>query len=63
MAPSSYCVLLDTRAFDGYATLHIVRNYEVPNSIVIVEQWDSREHYDRYLAWRTERATWRCSAP
>jgi quinol monooxygenase YgiN len=23
-------------------------------SVVLVEHWDSKEHYDKYLAWREE---------
>jgi quinol monooxygenase YgiN len=48
-------VLPDTRSFDGCVTLHVVQNQEDPASIVIIEQWDSRQHYEKYLAWRTER--------
>lgn len=47
-------VLPDTRAFDGCVTLHVVQNQDDPTEIAIVEQWDSRQHYEKYLAWRTE---------
>jgi quinol monooxygenase YgiN len=47
-------VLPDTRGYDGCVTLHVVQNQDDPASIVIVEQWDTRGHYERYLAWRTE---------
>ena len=24
------------------------------DNLVLIEQWDSREHHQKYLAWRTE---------
>ncbi|MBX9605390.1 MAG: antibiotic biosynthesis monooxygenase [Gammaproteobacteria bacterium] len=48
-------VLPDTRSFDGCVTLHVIQNQEDPTGIAIIEQWDSRQHYERYLAWRGER--------
>ena len=44
-----------TRAFDGCQTLYCIQNQEDPEVVLIVEQWDSRQHYERYLAWRAER--------
>ncbi len=48
-------VLPDTRGFDGCMTLHVIQNQEDRTNIVIVEQWATRQHYEKYLAWRTER--------
>ena len=48
-------VLPDTRGFDGCVTLHVVQNQDDPTVIVIVEQWVTRQHYEKYLAWRTAR--------
>jgi len=48
-------VLPDTRSFDGCVTLHVVQNQDDPAGIMIIEQWDTRQHYERYLAWRQER--------
>jgi quinol monooxygenase YgiN len=48
-------VLPDTRSFPGCVTLHVIQNQEDPTGIMIVEQWDSRQDYEKYLAWRTER--------
>jgi quinol monooxygenase YgiN len=33
----------------------VIQNQADPTGIVIVEQWDSRQQYENYLAWRTER--------
>lgn len=48
-------VLHETRSFEGCVTLHAVQNQEDPDIIVLVEQWDTRQHYERYLAWRVAR--------
>ena len=44
-----------TRGFDGCNGLTFHRNQDDPNTMVAVEDWDSRQHYEKYLAWRTER--------
>ena len=46
--------LADTRAFDGCESLTVQTNVDDPQNMVIVEQWQSREHYENYLGWRTE---------
>ena len=45
----------DTRAFDGFQTLVATTNQDDPEQVAVIEQWDSRQHYERYIAWRTER--------
>ena len=45
--------LPETRAFDGCQSLTPYLN-EDGQTIVIVELWDSKPHYDKYLAWREE---------
>lgn len=47
--------LQHTRAFDGCNELTVHRNQDDPNNLVIVESWESRSHYEKYLAWRVER--------
>ena len=48
-------LLPDTRGFDGCNGLTLHRNQDDSNYMVFVEDWDSRQHYEKYLAWRTER--------
>ena len=48
-------VLPDTRAYAGFVTLHITQNQDDPTDLMIVEQWDTRAAYEKYLAWRGER--------
>ncbi len=47
--------LHDTRGFDGCNGLTVHKNQDDSNNMVIVEDWDSRQQYEKYLSWRTER--------
>jgi quinol monooxygenase YgiN len=47
-------ILPDTRGFSGCVSIQLVQNQEDPQNMVILEQWDSRQHYEKYLGWRTE---------
>jgi quinol monooxygenase YgiN len=47
-------MLKDTRAFPGCRSVNIYQNDEDPNKIILIEEWDSRQHYEKYLAWRNE---------
>lgn len=40
-------VLPETRSFEGCVTLHAVQNQEDPHTIVLLEQWDTRQRYER----------------
>ncbi|HCU88467.1 MAG TPA: antibiotic biosynthesis monooxygenase [Gammaproteobacteria bacterium] len=46
--------LPETRAYDGCNNLYIVQNQDDPLALVVIEQWDTRLKYEKYLAWRTE---------
>jgi quinol monooxygenase YgiN len=45
----------DTRSYDGNIDLYVSRDQDDPQSFVIVETWETRQKYEAYLAWRTER--------
>ena len=47
-------VLPDTRAYDGFESLTVHQNEEDPTAFLVWEQWATRPHYEKYLAWRTE---------
>ena len=47
-------VLPDTRGYDGCISLDTLQNQEDPDTIMLVENWESKAHYDKYLAWRKE---------
>ena len=46
-----------TRAFDGCQNINLTLNVENPHKYVLTEVWDSKEHYEKYLAIRTEDGT------
>ena len=41
-------------AFDGNQLIEVYSDQENPDTVFIWEKWDSRGHYDTYLAWRIE---------
>ena len=47
--------LPDTRSFDGCIDVYATQNKDDPQSFVAVETWETREKYEAYFAWRTER--------
>ena len=46
-------ILPDTRSFDGCQDLKVYIEGD-GEGMVFIEYWDSAEHYQRYLNWRTE---------
>ena len=47
-------VLPETRAYDGCQGIDVFGNLENGNNLVFYERWDSREHHEKYVAWRTK---------
>ncbi len=47
-------ILPDTRAYDGCQGVKFHTNLDAPDDMTLVEYWDSKAHYERYLAWRVE---------
>jgi quinol monooxygenase YgiN len=46
-------LLPETRAYDGCQEVAVYLN-EDGRTFVYFEMWDSKSHYERYLAWREE---------
>ena len=46
-----------TRAYDGCHGINLTLNEENNNNFVMTETWESKEHYDKYLAFRVEEGT------
>ena len=44
--------LRDTRAFDGCEGVNLHENLDEPGGLLLVERWASRDHYEKYAAWR-----------
>ncbi len=47
-------ILPDTRKYQGCRSVYLCCNQENANNFLLVEQWDSRDHYEKYPAWRKE---------
>ena len=47
-------ILPDTRCREGCVSISVTRNQDDPTNFVFVEQWASRQHYERYFAWREQ---------
>lgn len=47
-------ILPGTRAYDGCQGVEAYFDQNHPNSVALVEFWDSPEHHQRYIQWRTE---------
>ena len=47
--------LKHTRGFDGCNSVTVQQNQEDPSNTVFVENWDSKEQFEKYFGWRTER--------
>ena len=46
-----------TRAYDWCQNINLTLHVEDPHKFVLTEVWDSKEHYEKYLAFRTEDGT------
>lgn len=44
----------DTRAYDGCRGIAAYSCADDRQTFVFVESWESKAHYERYFAWRTE---------
>ena len=46
--------LSDTRTYDGCINIKTYQNQENTDVIVLLEEFESKDHYLNYLAWRQE---------
>lgn len=47
-------ILPDTREYQGCMGVKVLLNQDEPLNIVLLENWESRQDYESYLAWRSE---------
>ena len=47
-------LLPDTRAYAGCQGIDIYNNLDDGGNLVFYERWNTRDHYQKYLNWRTE---------
>ena len=50
-------VLPETRAYEGCTSVETLQNSDDADNVVLVEVWETREQYEKYLAWQRERGT------
>ena len=47
-------ILPDTRGYDGCTGLDVYQNQDDSDILIIVGNWESKAHYEKYLGWRQE---------
>ena len=47
-------MLEGTRTYAGFRDVRVLRNMDNPDQIILIEDWDTAEAYQAYVAWRTE---------
>ena len=47
-------ILPDTRAYEGCQSIDMYGNLDESTNLVLYECWESRQYYEKYLAWRNE---------
>ena len=47
-------LLPDTRAYEGCLKVDVYEDQDNPGCIYLVEDWESKVHWQRYQAWRDE---------
>ena len=48
-------ILAETRAYEGCTRVETLQNSEDADNVLLVEDWDTHEQYEKYLAWQRER--------
>ncbi len=43
-----------TGVFAGFRDIRLLRHKDNPNRVIMIEEWDSVEAYQAYVAWRQE---------
>jgi quinol monooxygenase YgiN len=43
-----------TRAHEGCIEVNGYQDQDDPTTILAIHEWESREHYEKYFAWRVE---------
>ena len=47
-------ILPDTRSYDGNQSVDVYQQADDPDTLIIHSQWDSKGHWEKYMAWREE---------
>tara|TARA_B100001996_G_C18222063_1_gene424087 strand:+ start:194 stop:487 length:294 start_codon:yes stop_codon:yes gene_type:complete len=46
-----------TRNFDGCLEIYLTINSKDKNNFIMIEKWKTKEHFDKYVKYRTEKGT------
>jgi len=47
-------LLPDTRAYDGCLRVDVYQDQDSPGLIILVEDWSTKQHQQKYQTWRDE---------
>ncbi|EEX33491.1 MULTISPECIES: antibiotic biosynthesis monooxygenase family protein [Vibrio] len=47
-------ILPDTRTFEGNISAHLFEKVQGQHELVLLEEWQTPQHFDKYIAWRKE---------
>jgi len=47
-------LLVETRAYAGCQSIDVYNDLDDKGTLVLYEKWDSRNHHQKYMAWRQE---------
>ena len=50
-------ILAEMRAYEGCTSVDTLQNRDDADNVLLVEEWESHEQYDNYLAWQRDRGT------
>ena len=48
-------ILAETRAHDGCMSVDALQNCDDADNVLLAATWETREQYEKYLAWQRER--------
>ena len=48
-------ILSETRTYEGCTRVETLQNSADADNVLLVEDWDTHEQYEKYLAWQRER--------
>tara|TARA_R110001632_G_scaffold65_10_gene282 strand:+ start:7971 stop:8264 length:294 start_codon:yes stop_codon:yes gene_type:complete len=55
VSPLFSVLLKDTRSREGNEGVLIYADQDKPTTFILIQQWVSRDHYEQYNKWRSER--------
>lgn len=53
--PNLQAMFADTKLRKGFRNIKVERHQMDANKLLVVEEWDTAQDYQDYIAWRTER--------